>query len=86
MGQGHCKYMHELDVGELTAVCDIVPEVAKEVEKMMADPAFQAEMKKMTESPERMRDLMTASTLLLGAICVGRTNSSPPRDESLGCS
>ncbi|UCC68096.1 MAG: Gfo/Idh/MocA family oxidoreductase [Armatimonadota bacterium] len=31
MGQGHCEYMHELDVGELTAVCDIVPEVAKEV-------------------------------------------------------
>jgi len=30
MGQEHCGYMHDLDVGELTAVCDVVPEVAEE--------------------------------------------------------
>jgi predicted dehydrogenase len=29
MGQGHCRYMDELGVGELGAVCDTAPEVAK---------------------------------------------------------
>jgi predicted dehydrogenase len=40
MGQGHCSYMDKLDVGELTAVCDISPEVAKEVGKRYNVPYF----------------------------------------------
>jgi predicted dehydrogenase len=40
MGQGHCAYMHELDVGELTAVCDIVPEVAQRVGEKHSVPHF----------------------------------------------
>ena len=40
MGQGHCAYMHELDVGELTAVCDAVPEVAQEVGERHKVPHF----------------------------------------------
>jgi predicted dehydrogenase len=31
MGQGHCAYMHQLDVGELTAVCDSAKGAAEEV-------------------------------------------------------
>lgn len=40
MGQGHCGYMHEVGVGELTAVCDIVPEVAKAVGERHGVPCF----------------------------------------------
>jgi predicted dehydrogenase len=40
MGQGHCGYMHEVGVGELTAVCDIVPEVAKAVGEKHGVPYF----------------------------------------------
>ncbi len=40
MGQGHCAYMHELDVGQLTAVCDIVPHVAREVGEKYGVPHF----------------------------------------------
>lgn len=40
MGQGHCGYMHELDVAQLTAVCDIAPEVAKEVGERHDVPHF----------------------------------------------
>jgi len=40
MGQGHCGYMHKLDVGELAAVCDIVPEVAEEVGNRHKVPCF----------------------------------------------
>ena len=40
MGQGHCAYMHDLDVGELTAVCDVSPEVAKQVGERSKVPYF----------------------------------------------
>ncbi len=40
MGQGHCAYMHELDVGELTAVCDRAPEVAQMVGEEHKVPYF----------------------------------------------
>jgi len=40
MGQGHCDYMHEVGLGELTAVCDIVPEVAKSVGEKHGVPHF----------------------------------------------
>ncbi len=40
MGQGHCGYMHEVGVGELTAVCDIVPEVAETVGRKHQVPFF----------------------------------------------
>jgi predicted dehydrogenase len=40
MGQGHCAYMDQLDVGELTAVCDVVPEVAEEVGERQKVPHF----------------------------------------------
>ena len=40
MGQGHCAYMHDLDLGELTAVCDVSPEVAKQVGERSKVPYF----------------------------------------------
>jgi predicted dehydrogenase len=40
MGQGHCGYMHEVGVGELTAVCDIAPEVAETVGRKHQVPFF----------------------------------------------
>jgi len=40
MGQGHCAYLHQLDVGELTAVCDTVPEVARGVGERFNVPYF----------------------------------------------
>jgi len=40
MGQGHCAYMHELDVGELTAVCDNAPDVAQMVGEKHKVPYF----------------------------------------------
>jgi predicted dehydrogenase len=40
MGQGHCAYMSDLDVAELTAVCDVVPEVAREVGDKYKVPHF----------------------------------------------
>ena len=40
MGQGHCAYMDKLEVGQLTAVCDVVPEVAREVGERYQVPHF----------------------------------------------
>ncbi len=40
MGQGHCAYMQDLDVGELTAVCDAFPEVAQEIGERHKVPYF----------------------------------------------
>ncbi len=40
MGQGHCAYMHELDVARLAAVCDAEPAVAKEVGERYGVPHF----------------------------------------------
>ena len=40
MGQGHCEYMNKLDVGELAAVCDVVPAVAKQVGEKYKVPHF----------------------------------------------
>ena len=40
MGQGHCDYMNKLDVGQLTAVCDIVPTVAQEIGRKHGVPHF----------------------------------------------
>jgi len=40
MGQGHCAYMNQLDVGELTAVSDAVSEVAQEVGETYKVPYF----------------------------------------------
>jgi len=40
MGQGHCAYMNDLDVGELTAVCDIAPDVAQMVGEKHKVPYF----------------------------------------------
>jgi predicted dehydrogenase len=42
MGQGHCDYLGpgKLDVAELTAVCDIVPAVAKQVGEKWGVPHF----------------------------------------------
>ncbi len=40
MGQGHCAYMHELDVGELTAVCDNASDVAQMVGEKHKVPYF----------------------------------------------
>lgn len=40
MGQQHCRYMHELDVGELTAVCDVAPKVAKQIGEQHEAPHF----------------------------------------------
>ena len=40
MGQGHCAYMHELDVAELTAVCDTAPDAAQMVGEKFKVPYF----------------------------------------------
>jgi predicted dehydrogenase len=40
MGQGHCAYMHQLDVGELTAVADSAAQVAEEVGRQHKVPYF----------------------------------------------
>jgi len=42
MGQGHCDYLGpgKLDVAELTAVCDIAPDVAKQVGEKWGVPSF----------------------------------------------
>jgi len=40
MGQGHCSYMEQLGIGELTAVCDIDEAVAKQVSGRHKVPYF----------------------------------------------
>ncbi len=40
MGQGHCDYLHKLDVAHLTAVCDIAPDVAEQVGRRHQVPSF----------------------------------------------
>ncbi len=40
MGQGHCAYLGQLEEAELTAVCDLAPEVAQQVGDRCKVPCF----------------------------------------------
>jgi predicted dehydrogenase len=45
MGQGHCSYMAQLGIGELTAVCDINAAAAKQASEQHKVPYFTAHTK-----------------------------------------